>query len=77
MEEAGEETSVTATCVARRVADLVGEMLERTDMRTVVPLNFKQDIFNRGILMNPHGLLDALNFKLTYIETDKAKWLDS
>lgn len=59
------------------LSDLVAVMIDRTDMRTIDPLNFKQDIFNKGILMNQYGLLDALDFKLTHLETDRAKWLNA
>lgn len=58
------------------LSELIALLLDRTDMRTVDPLRFKQDVFNRGILMNQHKLIDALDFTLVQLEGDRSWWLN-
>jgi len=53
--------------------DAVPLLIDQADRSNVVSVIIGQDIFNAGIVRNPH-LMDVLRFDIDYLEPDPEVW---
>jgi hypothetical protein len=56
-------------------SELVAHTIDGQDPRSVVPLILSQELYNRGVVLNAHGLYDLFDVQVRFLEHDPAKWL--
>lgn len=56
-------------------SELVAHTIDGQDPRSVAPLILSQELYNRGVVLNAHGLYDLFDVQVRFLEHDPAKWL--
>ena len=55
-------------------SELAALMMDNLDLDDLVPIVLAQDLYNRGIAMNPHGLYDVLDARVATLANDAEAW---